>query len=74
MNNVLMRCRNGLLSGLISILITGCVTTDCPTMPRQPTKPALPSLTATDEGGITLNNADAQQLGIYILELERGYQ
>lgn len=42
-------------------------------MPAKPTKPTLESLKPTSEGGITLNKADAERLGVYILELERGY-
>ncbi|MAY72049.1 MAG: hypothetical protein CME82_11420 [Halomonas sp.] len=64
--------RKALLIGL-TIILTGCVTTECPTMPAKPTKPTLESIQQTSEGGMILSKDDAQKLGIYILELERGY-
>lgn len=72
MKNVLMMFKKALLIGLM-IILTGCVTTNCPTMPAKPTKPTLESIQQTSEGGMTLSKADAEKLGIYILELERGY-
>lgn len=45
----------------------------CPAMPPMPAKPMLPSLTATEDGGIILDAVDAGRLGQYILNLERGY-
>ena len=73
MKNVLMMFTKTLLIGLM-IILTGCVATECPTMPAKPTKPKLESIQQTSEGGMILSKDDAQKLGIYILELERGYK
>lgn len=73
MKKMLMNCAKIPLIGL-TIILTGCVTTNCPTMPAKPTKPTLESLKPTSKGGITLNKADAEKLGVYIIELERGYK
>lgn len=41
--------------------------------PIMPTKPELPSLQETPDGGIKLDKRDAAELFEYILDLERGY-
>jgi len=41
-------------------------------MPPLPTKPTLNVIQNAD-GGMTLNRDDTEDLGIYILELERGF-
>lgn len=54
------------------ITLAGCVPT-CPQMPNLPTSPVLDVQKAID-GGIILSKDDAVKLGVYIIELERGYQ
>lgn len=64
-------CATSLLSFFL-ITLAGCVPT-CPKMPSLPTKPAL-NVQKTIDGGIILSKDDAAKLGVYIIELERGYQ
>ena len=62
-----------LLAGSISTL-TGCSLLMCQAMPEAPIKPKLESLSRTDDGEIALNRSDSEKLGLYILNLERGYK
>jgi len=41
-------------------------------MPMMPTKPAL-EVQIQSDGGMCLDAQSAERLGIYIIELERGY-
>lgn len=52
-------------------LIQSVAQTTCQ-MPPLPTKPTLDVIQNAD-GGMTLNRDDTEELGIYILELERGF-
>lgn len=61
-----------ILLSFFLITLAGCVPT-CPQIPSLPTKPALNVQKAID-GGIILSKDDAAKLGVYIIELERGYQ
>jgi hypothetical protein len=42
-------------------------------MPPMPTKPQL-TPTASSDGGVCFDRQDSAELGIYILDLERGYR
>ncbi|QBJ00993.1 hypothetical protein Rostov7_00001 [Vibrio phage Rostov 7] len=60
---------------LALFVIQGCALTSAyEEMPTLPTKPQLPSLQRTPDGGIMLDKRDAGELMRYILDLERGYK
>ena len=58
----------------LTLLLPGCVSLTSkpiPAVETLPTRPALTSLTATSDGGITMDKRDAAELLIYIEALER---
>lgn len=57
-----------LLAGLISISVMACLST--PVKPIAPTKPSL-DVIQMEDGSMCMDAQDAENLGIYILELER---
>lgn len=64
-----MNWRHTQLIGLVIILM-GCQT---PLPKTPPTKPSL-KVEVQSSGGMCLSKEDTNKLGIYILELERGYK
>jgi hypothetical protein len=65
-----MRYAKNLLIGIV-ITLTGCVT--CPTKPIMPIKPVL-SPTEMKDGSLLFSRDDAVKLGVYVIELESGYE
>jgi len=65
-----MRCAKNLLIGIV-ITLTGCVT--CPTKPMMPIKPVLSPIEMED-GALLFSRDDAVKLGVYVIELEAGYE
>jgi len=65
-----MRYAKNLLIGIV-IILAGCVT--CPTKPMMPIKPIL-SPTEQEDGSLLFSRDDAVKLGVYVIELESGYE
>lgn len=72
--NKLKKFEQILLLGLMSTLMACQAVPQCPEMPMAPTKPTLPSIRTTQTGEMVLSRDDAAALGLYILELEKGYK
>ena len=60
----------GLLCAMI-LLLPGCASSTARPTQALPIRPELTSLTATSDGGITMDKRDAAELLIYIEALER---
>lgn len=65
-----MSWKRTLAAGLLAASVAGC---HHATMPPRPTSPTL-DVQVTEDGGMCLERGDTEALGVYIQELERGYE
>lgn len=66
-----------ILSGGLSIFLTASCAgplMQCPKMPNLPVRPQAEMMFWTEDGWLVLSPQDAESLGLYIIELERGYE